>query len=160
VSYQDQPDGVPDAYLLNPSWGAIYLVGNFNTTDFTAYVLEFVRRQFKGWQMEASYTWSKAVGDAEDYDLQVGDDRPTCPRARVPPTTESRGEGQRHHHHPRGFQPSVQWSGLPYSVTRDELAVDSMPPPTTPSASPPRLGRAWSTRPSSGTTSGTGRRGT
>jgi outer membrane receptor protein involved in Fe transport len=132
-TYQDEPDGVPDAYLLNPSWGSIYHVGNYNTTDFTAYVLEFVRRQYKGWQMEASYAWSKAVGDAEDYNLQVGDDRSNLPFERgylsydrrhavkVNATTIT----------PWGFRlgSSVQWlSGLPYSITRDELAVDSMPP--------------------------------
>ena len=36
-----------------------------------------MRRQYKNWQMQASYTWSKAYGQAEDFNLALGDDRST-----------------------------------------------------------------------------------
>ena len=129
----NEPDGVADAYLLNPSFGSIYLVGNYNTTDFVAYILELTRRQYKGWQMEASYTYSRAVGDAEDYNTLAGDDLSNRDYERgylsydrrhaikVNATTIT----------PWGFRvgTAVNWlSGLPYSQLQTRLAVDSLPP--------------------------------
>jgi outer membrane receptor protein involved in Fe transport len=129
----NEPDGVPDAYLLNPSFGSIYLVGNYNTADFVAYVLELTRRQYKGWQMEASYTYSRAVGDAEAYNTLAGDDLSNQQYERgylsydrrhgikVNATTIT----------PWGFRvgTAVNWlSGLPYSQLVTRLAVDSLPP--------------------------------
>jgi hypothetical protein len=70
-------DGVPDLYVLNPGWGNIFQIGNYNTAQYDGVILEFVRRQYKNWQMEASYTWSKATGNGEDYSLILGDDRST-----------------------------------------------------------------------------------
>lgn len=70
-------DGVPDLYVLNPGWASIYRIGNYNAAKYDGIILEFVRRQYKNWQMEASYTWSKATGDGEDYNLILGDDRST-----------------------------------------------------------------------------------
>ncbi len=130
---QNKPDGIPDAYLLNPSFGSIYLLGNTNTTDFVAYVLELTRRQYKGWQMEASYTYSRAVGDAENYNALAGDDLSNAKFERgflsydrrhavkVNATTIT----------PWGFRvgTALNWlSGLPYSQLRAEFAVDSLPP--------------------------------
>jgi outer membrane receptor protein involved in Fe transport len=68
------PDGKPDLYVQNPGWRELLIVGNFNTTSYEAVVLEFVRRQYRNWQMEASYTWSKAEGNAEDFDLTLGNE--------------------------------------------------------------------------------------
>jgi hypothetical protein len=69
------PDGLPDLYVLSPAWDELMLVGNFNSTDYEAFVLELVRRQYRNWQMAASYTWSKAVGDAEDFNQELGNER-------------------------------------------------------------------------------------
>jgi hypothetical protein len=69
------PDGLADLYVLNPGWGEILLVGNFNETDYESYVVELVRRLYRGWQMNASYTWSEAVGNAEDFDQVLGNER-------------------------------------------------------------------------------------
>ncbi len=66
------PDGIPDLYLLNPTWRELLVVGNFNTADYKALVFEVVRRLYRNWQLNASYTWSEAVGDAEDFDLLLG----------------------------------------------------------------------------------------
>jgi outer membrane receptor protein involved in Fe transport len=127
------PDGLPDTYILNPSFGSVYLLGNYNTIDYTAYVLELVRRQYRGWQMEASYTWSRAIGDAEDYNQIEGDDRTTA--------QDERGFLSYDRRHavkvnattitPWGFRlgGAVQWlSGLPYSIIDTTLATDSIPP--------------------------------
>ena len=72
-----RPDSVADYYVLNPAWGDIFKIGNFNTSKYDGVTLEFVRRQYKNWQMEASYTWAKATGDAEDFNLALGNDRST-----------------------------------------------------------------------------------
>jgi hypothetical protein len=75
VPYQESPDGLPDLYVLNPGWGELLLVGNFNKSDYEAFVVELVRRQYRNWQMNASYTWSEAVGDAEDFTQEMGNER-------------------------------------------------------------------------------------
>ncbi len=72
-----RPDSVTDFYVLDPAWGDIFLIGNSNASVYDGVTLEFVRRQYKNWQMNASYTWSKATGDAEDFNLALGDDRST-----------------------------------------------------------------------------------
>jgi len=71
----EQPDGLSDLYQLNPGWGEILLVGNFNTTEYDAVVLEFVRRMYRSWEMNFSYTWSEAIGNAEDFDQILGNER-------------------------------------------------------------------------------------
>lgn len=126
-------DGAPDFYLQNPAWGDILLVGNFNTTRYKAVVLELVRRQYRGWQMESSYTWSKAIGDAEDFNQILGNDRTTV--------EDERGFlafDQRHVFKlnassvtPWGFRlgTTVQWeSGLPYSVQAFASTQDALIP--------------------------------
>ncbi len=69
-----RPDGVPDLYSLSPFWGSVSMIGNFNRARYEGVVLELVRRQYRGWEMQASYTWSMARGDGEDYDQLLGDD--------------------------------------------------------------------------------------
>ena len=83
--------------------------------------------------MEASYTYSRAVGDAEDYNTLAGDDLSNRDYERgylsydrrhaikVNATTIT----------PWGFRvgTAVNWlSGLPYSQLQTRLAVDSLPP--------------------------------
>ncbi len=68
------PDGLPDLYSYNPVWGQIMLVTNANTADYSAAVVELVRRRANGWEMNGSYTWSRAIGDAEAFDQLLGDD--------------------------------------------------------------------------------------
>ena len=58
----DTPDGKPDAYTQNPGWSEILLLGNFNASEYEAFVLELTRRMFRGWEMSAFYTWSEATG--------------------------------------------------------------------------------------------------
>ncbi len=64
-----------DGVVFNPGWGQMLLVGNFNTGEYESWVLELVRRFYRGWELNASYTWSEAVGDGEDYDQLLGNAR-------------------------------------------------------------------------------------
>ncbi|HEX4824119.1 MAG TPA: hypothetical protein VFV19_07380 [Candidatus Polarisedimenticolaceae bacterium] len=70
-------DGFADLYILDPGWGNIFKIGNYNQSQYDGVTLEFVRRQYKNWQMEASYTLSKATGNGEDYNLILGNDQST-----------------------------------------------------------------------------------
>ena len=128
-----RPDGIPDFYVLNPAWGDIRQLGNNNTASYQGLTLEFVRRQYKNWQMEASYTLSEAIGDSEDFSLLLGNDRSTL--------SQERGFLSYDRTHalkvnatcitPWGFRlgGAVGWaSGLPYSiVTRNVSASDPLP---------------------------------
>jgi hypothetical protein len=125
-------DGVPDLYVLNPGWGDIFQIGNSNNAQYDGIILEFVRRQYKNWQMEASYTWSKATGNGEDYQLILGDDRSTLEDEKGYQSYDVRNAlkvnataivagGVR-------IGGSVQWqTGLPYSIllrrTSDSTAL-------------------------------------
>jgi len=40
---------VTDLYVLNPAWGEVLLVGNFNETDYEAIVVELLRRFHDDW---------------------------------------------------------------------------------------------------------------
>jgi 5-hydroxyisourate hydrolase-like protein (transthyretin family) len=127
------PDGRDDLYVLNPGWGEILLVGNFNSADYTAFVLELLRRRYRNWEMQASYTWADAQGDAEDFDQNLGNERNLREDERgyldydqrhvirVNAATTLRG----------GFTlgGAVRWeSGLPYSILVSSLTQFSVPP--------------------------------
>ncbi len=126
-------DGLPDLYVLNPAWADVLVVGNFNSTRYEAFVLELVRRLYRGWQMEASYTWSQARGDAEDFNQLLGNDRTTA--------EDERGLLAYDQTHvfklnattylPSGWRigGTVQWeSGLPFSSLASVSAEDAVPP--------------------------------
>jgi hypothetical protein len=68
------PDGLSDLYAYNPIWGQVMVVSNANTADYSAIVVELLRRHARGWEMNGSYTWSRALGDAEEYNQLLGDD--------------------------------------------------------------------------------------
>ena len=50
------------------------LVTNANSADYSAIVVELLRRHARGWEMNGSYTWSRALGDAEEFNQLLGDD--------------------------------------------------------------------------------------
>ncbi len=127
------PDGYLDTYTHNIGWSSIYMVTSDNTGSYGGWVLEVTRRQYRNWQMNASYTFSRAIGDAEDWNSFLGDDRTTRDNERgymsydvrhslkVNATTIT----------PWGFRlgTAVSWeSGLPYSILEQKLAQDSAPP--------------------------------
>ena len=130
-----RPDEVTDLYLQNPFWGDLFLIGNFNAADYEALVLEIVRRQYRSWEMNASYTYSEAKGDGEDFFQELGDD----------PTLRDNIRGFQSYDQthvvklnattvtPWGIRlgTSVTWqSGLPYSLTTRLVSFDTLPPST------------------------------
>jgi len=130
-----RPDGLTDLYTQNPGWQQVFLVGNFNESDYDGVVLELVRRQFRGWELQGSYTWSRSRGNGEDfrqfflgvdpnlldaeYGFQSGDQRHVF---KLTATTVT----------PWGLRlgASARWqSGLPYSIIVQSPAIDHLPPP-------------------------------
>ena len=68
------PDGVPDLYIQDFFFNRIFRLGNYNTQTYRGVELELVKRLSRKWQMEASYTFSRSQGDAENFLSENGDD--------------------------------------------------------------------------------------
>jgi outer membrane receptor protein involved in Fe transport len=128
-----RPDEKTDLYLQNPFWGDVFLIGNNNSIEYEAFVLELIRRQYRSWEMNASYTWSEAKGDGEDFFQELGDD----------PTLRANQFGFQSYDQthvvklngttitPWGVRlgTSVSWqSGLPYSLLIEQFSFDTKPP--------------------------------
>jgi hypothetical protein len=69
-----QGDGRPDLERVNPYFNQVYKIGNFNAATYEAYIVELERRYYRNWELRASYTWSEALGQAEEYNQSLGDD--------------------------------------------------------------------------------------
>ncbi|HEU5179149.1 MAG TPA: TonB-dependent receptor, partial [Candidatus Polarisedimenticolia bacterium] len=67
-------DDLPDLYIQNFFFNRVFRLGNYNEQTYRAVELELVRRLHRKWQMEASYTYSIAQGDAESFLSSIGDD--------------------------------------------------------------------------------------
>ncbi len=132
-----RPDGFLDAYTYNVGWGPYYVVGNFNSTRYKAFILDVTRRMYRNWQMSASYTYSRAIGDAESWNSLLGDDRTTLENRRG-----YVGYDQRHVLKvnattitPWGFRLGTSFTyqtGLPYSILGQNAQLDT--PPVVPDA--------------------------
>lgn len=126
-----QPDGLPDLVSLNPFFGGVYFVSNFNFTNYEAYIIELQRRYFQNWEMNLSYTYSKTFGQAEQYASGLGQD----------PTIADQESGPLSIDQPHVFKMSgrmfvprfggfrlggaISWqSGLPYSITETRPVLD------------------------------------
>src|SRR5262249_39164098 len=72
-----QPNGAPDLYTVNNGFNQVLRIGNYNTSSFESYELKIVKRLHRNWQMQASYTWSKAFGQAEAFGSTLGNDPQT-----------------------------------------------------------------------------------
>ena len=124
------PDGLPDLYINNFFFNQIYRLGNFNTSKYTGIELEITKRLSRKWQMDTSYTYSRAQGDAEDFTSPLGDDP-----AAVPYEYGYLNFDQRHVVRFNGttFLPGdwsvggvLQWaSGLPYSLETTAFSLDN-----------------------------------
>ncbi len=68
------PNGAPDLAIQNFLFNRVYRLGNFNEQTYRAWELEFARRLKRRWQLEASYTYSIARGDAESFRSILGND--------------------------------------------------------------------------------------
>ncbi len=130
-SAQPVQDGRPDLYIYDYFFNQILRVGNFNDARYRGLELALTRRLARRWQMQASYTYSRAVGSAEDFQSRLGND---------PSTVQSEfgymDFDQRHVVKlnagvflPRDWQlgTSLTWSsGLPYSIISRFFALDSV----------------------------------
>ncbi len=127
-----RPDGFPDLYMQNPFWGDIFVIGNFNSAEYEAYELVLTRRQYRNWEMNASYTYSEARGDGEDFFQVLGND----PGLRGD-VYGDQSYDQRHVVKlnataitPWGVRlgTAMTWqSGLPYSLLQETASKDSFP---------------------------------
>jgi hypothetical protein len=125
------PDGRPDLFIHNYFFNQVLRVGNFNQARYRGVELEFLKRLSRRWELLASYTHSRARGDAEDFQSRLGND---------PSTLESEPGylefDQRHVLKlntmiflPRDWQigAGLTWSsGLPYSVVSRFFAFDNV----------------------------------
>jgi hypothetical protein len=124
------PNGAPDLYTVNFNFNQVLRVSNANSYDYEAWEVKLVKRLHRNWQMQASYTWSAAFGQAESFVSSLGND----------PETEDDEEGhlsydQRHVlkfqtvtrlGHGIALGGIVQWSsGTPWSVVRTISELDS-----------------------------------
>lgn len=58
----------------NPLFNQIQLVGNYNSSKYRAWELAVHRRFLRNWELEASYVYSHAEGNAEDFNQTLGND--------------------------------------------------------------------------------------
>ena len=124
------PDGKPDLYTENYFFNQVLRVGNDNFGKYRAIELELRKRMSRRWEMQGSYVYSRAQGQAEDFQSKAGDD---------PSTIENEfgylDFDQRHVVKvslglflPADWQAGLttSWaSGLPYSVISRFFALDS-----------------------------------
>lgn len=123
-------DGRPDLYVNNFFFNEVLRVGNFNEARYKALQFELVKRLSRRWQLIASYTYSRARGDAEDFQSRLGND-PSTVEAEFGPLDFD----QRHviKLNMSTFLPgdwqlgtAATWSsGLPYSVISRFFALDN-----------------------------------
>jgi hypothetical protein len=129
----ERPDGVPDLYTLNPFWGPVYRISNTNASDYEGITLAFDRRQYRGWELHASYTWSISTGNGEDFDQFFGDDN-----SNLDDEAGFQSSDQRHVAKlqattitPWGVRlgGTVTWqTGLPYSLLDAKISTDAIAP--------------------------------
>ncbi|HZN03293.1 MAG TPA: hypothetical protein VFD06_06855, partial [Candidatus Polarisedimenticolia bacterium] len=125
------PDARPDLYINNFFFNQILRVGNSNEARYRGLTVEMVKRMSRRWEMQGSYTYSRAQGAAEDFQSRLGND---------PSTIESEygylDFDQRHvvklsggFFLPRDWQigMTASWgSGLPYSIVSCFFALDNV----------------------------------
>jgi hypothetical protein len=124
-------DGKPDLYIANPFFNQVLRIGNDNEAQYNAIEVQATRRLSRRWALDASYVYSRAVGDAENFQSRVGND---------PSTIEAEGgyldydqrhvvkvSGMVYLPHDWQFGTAASWSsGLPYSVVSRFFAFDNV----------------------------------
>jgi hypothetical protein len=125
------PNAAPDLYIMNPNFNQILRIGNFNASHFKSITAQVDRRLHRNWQMQASYTYARAMGNAEAFQQNLGND----------PSTVDQEKGylsfdQRHRvvliattHLPKDVElgSAITWEGgTPYSVAAQVLDEDNL----------------------------------
>jgi hypothetical protein len=123
-------DVLPDLFVENFFFNGIYKLGNYNTSAYHGIELEISKRLSRKWQMDTSYTYSRARGDAEDFRSFLGDDPAAVPYEYGYLTFD-----ERHVVRFNGscFLPGdwtlgtvMEWhSGLPYSAVTSRFSLDN-----------------------------------
>jgi hypothetical protein len=130
ATYARLGDGRPDLYIHNFFFNEIFRVGNFNDARYRAIVAHLTRRLSRKWQLNGSYTYSRAVGAAESFQSELGSD---------PAATEDEfgylDYDQRHSvklnlmiylPHDWRLGSAVSWSsGLPFAIVDEFVAHDN-----------------------------------
>jgi hypothetical protein len=129
------PDGLADLYVQNPFWGDIFVVGNFNEIDYEAWIVELTRRHYRSWELQASYVWSEARGDGEDFFQELGKDPSLLQSIQGYQSYDQRHVVKLNSTTvtPWGVRlgAALSWqSGLPYSVIYQATSEDLLPPLT------------------------------
>jgi len=114
-------DNKPDLYIHNFFFNQIYFLSNINSARYHGIELQLTKRLSRKWQMDASYTYSRNLGFADNFFSSIGDDP-----AVLPYTYGYQTDDERHvvKFNATTFLPhdwqvagTAQWtSGLPYSV--------------------------------------------
>ncbi len=131
VTLVQAPDGRPDLFINNFFFNQILRVGNFNEARYKAIEIEVLKRLSRRWQLQTSYTYSRAIGAAEDFQSRLGNDPSTIESefgaldfdqrhvVKLNATTFLPGDWQ------LGF--AASWSsGLPFSVISRFFALDNV----------------------------------
>ncbi len=130
TTYVRAADGKPDLFIENYFFNQVLRVGNDNSGRYSAIELEIRKRMARRWEMQGSYVYSRAQGQAEDFQSKAGND---------PSTIENEfgylDFDQRHvvklslgMYLPSDWQAGLttSWSsGLPYSVISRFFALDN-----------------------------------
>jgi Carboxypeptidase regulatory-like domain/TonB-dependent Receptor Plug Domain/TonB dependent receptor-like, beta-barrel len=123
-------DGRPDLYIENFFFNQIFRLGNFNRARYKGIEVELTKRLSRKWQMEGSYSYSRARGQAESFDSALGDDPATRPQEYGYLDFDQRHVVKLNMvtYLPKDWQvgATFSWgSGLPYSIISQFLALDN-----------------------------------
>lgn len=131
ISVIDVPDGIADLQVVSPLFNSIYEISNLNRSDYDAYVIGLTRRFWQNWEASGTYTWSRSIGQAEDFADTLGNDRSNVDDERGPLGTD-----QRHVVKLSGRKLVSTWggmrfggnvvyqTGLPYSIVSNRQVLD------------------------------------
>jgi len=67
-------DGAPDLFRRNLLFNNVLFLSNLNFSNFDGFTLEFIRRMKRNWQLNASWTHGRAVGAADSFADESGND--------------------------------------------------------------------------------------
>lgn len=73
-------DGRPDLFVEDFFFNQIFRLGNYNHARYKGIEIEVTKRLSRKWQLEASYTYARAIGNAEDFQSTLGDDPSSIPQ--------------------------------------------------------------------------------
>ena len=124
-------DGKPDLYIHNFFFNQVLRVGNSNEARYTGIEVQLLKRLSRRWEMQGSYTYSRAIGSAESFNSRLGNDPSTLEQefgyleydqrhvVKLNATTFLPGDWQ--------LGTAMSWtSGLPYSIISRFFAVDNV----------------------------------